>query len=36
MALEVGAATAGGFDSYHDEPIDPRSGIFEPSVSAFP
>lgn len=36
MALEVGAATAGDFGSYHAEPIDPRSGVSEPSVFIFP
>src|SRR3954452_5379145 len=36
MALDVGAATAGDFGSYHAEPIDPRSGVSEPSVFVFP
>ncbi len=36
MALEVGAATAGDFGSYHAEPVDPRSGISEPSIFIFP
>ncbi len=36
MALAAGAATAGDFGSYHAEPIDPRSGIAEPSVFIFP
>ncbi len=36
MALEVGAATAGDFGSFHAEPIDPRSGVSEPSVFVFP
>ena len=36
MALEVGAATSGEFGSYHAEPIDPRSGVSEPSVFVFP
>ena len=36
MALDAGAATAGDFGSYHAEPIDPRSGISEPSVFIFP
>lgn len=36
MALAVGAATAGDFGSYHAEPIDPRSGVSEPSVFIFP
>ena len=36
MALGLGAATAGDFGSYHAEPIDPRSGVSEPSVFVFP
>jgi tricarballylate dehydrogenase len=36
MALEVGAATSGDFGSYHAEPIDPRSGMSEPSIFIFP
>jgi tricarballylate dehydrogenase len=36
MALEAGAATSGDFGSYHAEPIDPRSGVSEPSVFVFP
>lgn len=36
MALEIGAATSGDFGSYHAEPIDPRSGVPEPSVFVFP
>jgi tricarballylate dehydrogenase len=36
MALELGAATCGDFGSYHAEPIDPRSGLSEPSVFIFP
>lgn len=36
MALDVGAATCGDFGSYHAEPVDPRSGISEPSVFIFP
>ena len=36
MALDIGAATAGDFGSYHAEPIDPRSGVPEPSVFVFP
>jgi len=36
MALEIGAAGAGDFGSYHAEPIDPRSGVSEPSVFIFP
>lgn len=36
MALNVGAAPCGDFGSYHAEPIDPRSGVSEPSVFIFP
>ncbi len=36
MALDVGAAACGDFGSYHAEPVDPRSGISEPSVFIFP
>ncbi|MGE0797715.1 MAG: FAD-dependent tricarballylate dehydrogenase TcuA [Lautropia sp.] len=36
MALAIGAAPCGDFGSYHAEPIDPRSGITEPSVFIFP
>jgi tricarballylate dehydrogenase len=36
MALDAGASTAGDFSSYHAEPIDPRSGVSEPSVFIFP
>lgn len=36
MALEAGAVTSGDFGSYHAEPIDPRSGVSEPSVFVFP
>jgi len=36
MALEVGAAPCGEFGSYHAEPVDPRSGVSEPSVFIFP
>ncbi len=36
MALAAGAATSGDFGGYHAEPIDPRSGISEPSVFIFP
>jgi tricarballylate dehydrogenase len=35
MALEIGAAPCGDYGSYHAEPIDPRSGIAEPSVFIF-
>ena len=36
MALDAGAAPCGDFGSYHAEPIDPRSGVSEPSVFIFP
>lgn len=36
MALAAGAAPCGEFGSYHAEPVDPRSGIAEPSVFIFP
>src|SRR6185312_7246912 len=36
MALDAGAAGAGDFGSFHAEPIDPRSGVSEPSVFIFP
>ncbi|CAM3724860.1 FAD-binding protein [Polaromonas hydrogenivorans] len=36
MALDIGAATSGDFGSYHAEPVDPRSGVSEPSVFIFP
>lgn len=36
MALEAGAAPCGEFGSYHAEPVDPRSGVSEPSVFIFP
>lgn len=36
MALDIGAAAAGEFGSYHAEPVDPRSGISEPSIFIFP
>jgi tricarballylate dehydrogenase len=35
MALDIGAAPCGDYGSYHAEPIDPRSGIAEPSVFIF-
>jgi len=35
MALDAGAAPCGDYGSYHAEPIDPRSGIAEPSVFIF-
>ncbi|MBM7059324.1 FAD-dependent oxidoreductase [Pseudomonas sp. UL073] len=36
MALDIGAAAAGEYGSYHAEPVDPRSGISEPSIFIFP
>ena len=36
MALAVGAAGCGDFGSYHAEPVDPRSGVAEPSIFIFP
>lgn len=36
MALAAGAAPNGEYGSYHAEPVDPRSGISEPSVFIFP
>jgi tricarballylate dehydrogenase len=36
MALDIGAASAGEFGSYHAEPIDPRAAGSEPSVFIFP
>ncbi|RYY84120.1 MAG: FAD-dependent oxidoreductase, partial [Comamonadaceae bacterium] len=36
MGLAAGAATSGDFGSYHAEPVDPRSGIAEPSIFIFP
>lgn len=36
MALAAGAAGSGDFGSYHAEPVDPRSGLAEPSVFIFP
>ena len=36
MALAAGALGCGDFGSYHAEPIDPRSGVAEPSVFVFP
>lgn len=35
MALSAGAAPCGDFGDYHAEPVDPRSGIAEPSVFIF-
>jgi tricarballylate dehydrogenase len=36
MALAAGALGCGDFGSYHAEPVDPRSGVAEPSVFIFP
>lgn len=36
MALAAGAAPCGDFGSYHAEPVDPRSGVSEPSIFIFP
>ncbi|AQZ96238.1 FAD-dependent oxidoreductase [Halopseudomonas phragmitis] len=36
MALDIGAAGAGEFGNFHAEPVDPRSGISEPSIFIFP
>ncbi|MDB5998383.1 MAG: FAD-binding dehydrogenase, partial [Rhizobacter sp.] len=36
MALDIGAAVSGDFGSYHAEPVDPRSGVSEPSIFIFP
>ncbi len=36
MALAAGAAPGGDFASFHAEPVDPRSGIAEPTVFVFP
>lgn len=36
MALDIGALGAGEFGNFHAEPVDPRSGISEPSVFVFP
>ncbi len=36
MGLDAGAAGSGDFGSYHAEPVDPRSGIAEPSIFIFP
>lgn len=36
MALAAGAMGCGDFGSYHAEPVDPRSGVAEPSVFIFP
>jgi tricarballylate dehydrogenase len=36
MALDIGAAPCGEYGSYHAEPVDPRSGVSEPSIFIFP
>jgi len=36
MALDIGAAPCGEFGSYHAEPVDPRSGVPEAAIFAFP
>ncbi|CAB5012033.1 MAG: FAD-dependent oxidoreductase [Actinobacteria bacterium] len=36
MALAIGAAGAGNFGLFHAEPIDPRSGVPEAAIFAFP
>lgn len=36
MALNIGAAPCGNFGMFHAEPIDPRSGLSEPSIMIFP
>jgi tricarballylate dehydrogenase len=36
MALDIGAAPCGDYGNYHAEPIDPRSGMTEPSIFIFP
>ena len=36
MALDIGAAPAGEFGSFHAEPIDPRASGPEPAVMVFP
>jgi len=36
MALAVGAQAAGNFGLFHSEPVDPRSGLAEPAIFAFP
>lgn len=35
MALKIGAAAAGDFNHFHNEPIDPRSGMPEAAIFAF-
>jgi len=36
MALAIGAAGAGNYGLFHAEPIDPRSGVAEAAIFAFP
>lgn len=36
MGLAVGAATSGDFSLFHAEPVDPRSGMPEAAIFAFP
>lgn len=36
MALAAGAASAGNYSLFHAEPIDPRSGMAEAAIFAFP
>jgi tricarballylate dehydrogenase len=36
MAMEIGADTAGQFDMFHGEPVDPRSSKPDPVVYAYP
>lgn len=36
MSLDIGAAAGGEYGNYHAEPVDPRSGISEPSIFIFP
>ncbi|MGF6951055.1 tricarballylate dehydrogenase [Neobacillus sp. B4I6] len=36
MAMELGAKTAGQFDSFHAEPVDPRSKREEAAVMTYP
>jgi tricarballylate dehydrogenase len=36
MALAAGAAPGGDYASFHAEPVDPRSGVAEPTVFVFP
>lgn len=36
MALTAGAASAGNFNLFHAEPLDPRSAMPEPAIFVFP